>query len=153
MVDVSCSSLADFLTSVGLPMYLQTLIKSDVRNLDKVREMGELDWRKCGITDPRHLRRLTAATDILKLKRHAPIRKLSEVRDKVWCRFGKLVNTTNKLRDQDVIITWKRRFHVISTFYHVVCLVGQYYLLLYIILIMFRFRFSKTLTQVWLKDK
>lgn len=88
MHDVSANSLQDFLTSIGMPMYMDIMLSQDLRTLDIIQDMEEGEWRQCGITDPRHLRRLVNAVEILRIKLEAlgrtnTLRNVSHIRDKV----------------------------------------------------------------------
>lgn len=71
-------------------MYLDNLVNHKLQAIEQVKDMKEADWRSVGVTDPRHLRRLSQSTELLRARlMHADkqkqlrIAKLSQIRDKV----------------------------------------------------------------------
>ena len=85
---VSTSSLQDFLLSIGLPMYIDSLYSQNIRSLEAMLTMTDLDLLNCGVMDGRHRENLLRARDLLRVKlpslaRPTVTRKLSDVRDKV----------------------------------------------------------------------
>ncbi|CAH1799687.1 unnamed protein product [Owenia fusiformis] len=64
-IEVSTVSIHDFLTSIGLPMYLELLVRNNYMTLSGVLSMTEENFRNCGVNDPRHLRRLLNAVDLV----------------------------------------------------------------------------------------
>ena len=71
-------------------MYHQSLVDRNRHTIEAVKEMRESDWKKIGVTDPRHLRRLAQGTEILRARlihadkqKQLRIAKLSQIRDKV----------------------------------------------------------------------
>lgn len=52
------SSISDWLTSIGLPMYASSLAAAGVHTLTRVSSLTESAAREAGVRDQRHLRRL-----------------------------------------------------------------------------------------------
>lgn len=52
------SSVSDWLTSIGLPMYASPLAAAGVHTLTRVSSLTESSARDAGVRDERHLRRL-----------------------------------------------------------------------------------------------
>ncbi|XP_071800677.1 SAM and SH3 domain-containing protein 1-like isoform X5 [Asterias amurensis] len=61
------STVEEWLTSLGLPMYIDTFTLSGWDEMDIVVHMEEDDLEKCGIEKTWHLRRLTTALEHLKM--------------------------------------------------------------------------------------
>ena len=90
MLDIAMTTVKDFLISTGMPMYHDLLLLHNINSLDAVKEMREPDWKKIGVADPRHLRRLVQSTELLRARlahsdkqKQMRILKLSQIRDKV----------------------------------------------------------------------
>lgn len=54
------SSVSDWLTSIGLPMYASPLAAAGVDTLSRVSSLTESAAREAGVRDQRHLRRLVS---------------------------------------------------------------------------------------------
>lgn len=63
----SGETVSDWLISLGLPMYTDVFISQGWDTLEIVIAMEEDDLRKCGISNPKHLRRLMTAVEHLKM--------------------------------------------------------------------------------------
>ena len=59
--------MEEWLTSLGLPMYIEAFTLSGWDEMDIVVHMEEEDLEKCGIDKVWHLRRLTTALEHLKM--------------------------------------------------------------------------------------
>ena len=57
------SSLDDWLTSLGLPMYVKSLTEVEYDNMEEMPDMEERHFQYAGISDPRHMRRLLASVE------------------------------------------------------------------------------------------
>lgn len=56
-------SLEEWLTSLGLPMYVESLIEVDYDNMADMPYMEERHFQYAGISDPRHMRRLLESVE------------------------------------------------------------------------------------------
>lgn len=54
------SSISDWLTSIGLPMYASPLVAAGIDTLSRVSTLTESAAREAGVRDQRHLRRLVS---------------------------------------------------------------------------------------------
>ncbi|XP_054753183.2 uncharacterized protein LOC129258957 isoform X3 [Lytechinus pictus] len=61
------STVCDWLTYLGMPMYVDAFIGGGWDELDILMDMEEEDLRRCGVTDPKHTRRLRTALEHLKM--------------------------------------------------------------------------------------
>lgn len=61
------TSISDWLTSLGLPMYIQPFFAKGWDELHILVNMEEEDLRTCGVEDPKHLRRLHTALEKLQI--------------------------------------------------------------------------------------
>ena len=57
------ASLDDWLTSLGLPMYVKSLTEVEYDNMAEMADMEERHFQYAGISDPRHMRRLLASVE------------------------------------------------------------------------------------------
>ena len=57
------SSLDDWLTSLGLPMYVKSLTEVEYDNMEEMPDMEERHFQYAGISDPRRMRRLLASVE------------------------------------------------------------------------------------------
>ncbi|XP_071818648.1 SAM and SH3 domain-containing protein 1-like isoform X3 [Apostichopus japonicus] len=60
------TSISDWLTSLGLPMYIQPFFAKGWDELHILVNMEEEDLQTCGVSDPKHLRRLQTALEHLR---------------------------------------------------------------------------------------
>lgn len=58
-------SLSDWLTSLGLPMYLKSLTEVEYDDMDAMPYMEEKHFQFAGISDPRHMKRLLASVECM----------------------------------------------------------------------------------------
>lgn len=56
-------TLKEWLTSLGLPMYEDSLTEVEYDNMEEMPYMGERHFQYAGISDPRHMRRLLASVE------------------------------------------------------------------------------------------
>ena len=78
--DVNMSSVPDFLTSIGLPMYIKPLMKDGgYRSIHSIKDMPEADWRRHGINNADHLTRINKARELLAFKFGIKSKKLCSV--------------------------------------------------------------------------
>nr|XP_006811865.1 PREDICTED: SAM and SH3 domain-containing protein 1-like [Saccoglossus kowalevskii] len=68
IVTAKDTTLKSWLTSQGLPMYTEPLLGKGWSTVVSLCDMLEDDMRECGMNDPRHIRRLLAAIETLKLQ-------------------------------------------------------------------------------------
>ena len=61
------STVCAWLTSLGLPMYIDAFIAGGWDELDILMDMEEEDLRRCGVNDLKHARRLRTALEHLKM--------------------------------------------------------------------------------------
>ena len=57
------ASLDDWLTSLGLPMYVKSLTEVEYDNMAEMPDMEERHFQYAGISDPRRMRRLLASVE------------------------------------------------------------------------------------------
>lgn len=63
------SSVSDWLTSIGLPMYASSLAAAGVDTLGRVSSLTESGAREAGVRDERHLRRLVGEARLVGTER------------------------------------------------------------------------------------
>ena len=79
-------SLADFLHSTGLPVYIDCFMRHGYQTVDSLKDMREMDLKRCGVHDPKHIKKLMRALESLSIHTDHAIMKPSKlvgVKDKV----------------------------------------------------------------------
>lgn len=66
------SSVSDWLTSIGLPMYASSLAAAGVHTLSGVTWLTESGAREAGVRDERHLRRLVGEARLVGTEQVGP---------------------------------------------------------------------------------
>ncbi|XP_062980641.1 SAM and SH3 domain-containing protein 1-like isoform X3 [Elgaria multicarinata webbii] len=61
------TSITDWLVSIGLPMYSSSLMTAGISDLSKVPSLSQTSLHEAGITEERHISRLLAAANLLKI--------------------------------------------------------------------------------------
>lgn len=54
---------SDWLTSLGLPMYIKSLTEVGYDDMESMPDRGERHFLYAGISDPRHMRRILASVE------------------------------------------------------------------------------------------
>ena len=65
---IDTTSLPDFLTSLGMPMYLEKLISSDITTLPQLHHTSAAQLQQAGIQNEAHLHRFLTAMEITRSK-------------------------------------------------------------------------------------
>lgn len=66
------SSVSDWLTSIGLPMYASALATAGVHTLSRLSSLTESAAREAGVRDERHLRRLVGEARLVSTEPAGP---------------------------------------------------------------------------------